>query len=205
MSRPAIPGTRAHLLSVGLRQLHATGFAACGVQEITAAAGIPKGSFYNHFSSKEAFAAAAVDAYWGKLGNRLHEALTDPAQPPLMRLRTFFESQFARMEAGGFAQGCFLGNMGLEVADSSPLVRERLAVAIAGWTDLVAAVLDEARTDAAIPAGTDCRAMAGFLLGAFQGALLRARVQRDRQPLDDFLKVGLTLGVLPPRPLLAQA
>ena len=189
MSRPATPGTRAHLLSIGLRQLHATGFAACGVQDITTAAGIPKGSFYNHFPSKEAFAAAAVDAYWDKLGSRLSAALRDPAQPPLIRLRTFFETQFARMEAGGFVQGCFLGNMGLEVADHSPLVRERLAVAIAGWTEMVAAVLEEARADAAIPAGTDCAAMAGFLLGAFQGALLRARVQRDRQPLDDFLTV----------------
>ena len=201
MSRPATPGVRAHLLTVGLRQLHATGFAACGVQEITAAAGIPKGSFYNHFPSKEAFAATAVDAYWAKLGSRLRAALTDPAQPPLVRLRAFFEAQFARLEMGGFVQGCFLGNMGLEVADQSALVRERLAVALGEWTEMVAAVLEEARADAALPAETDCRATAGFLLGAFQGALLRARVERGRQPLDDFLKVGMTLGVLPGPPV----
>lgn len=190
MSRPATPGTRAHLLSTGLRRLHASGYAACGVQEITQAAGVPKGSFYNHFPSKEAFAAAAVDAYWAKLRGRLADSLSDPARPPLERLRGFFEGQFARMEAGGFAGGCFLGNMGLEVADHAPLVRERLAAALADWTEIVSTVLAEARAAGEIPAETDCPATAGVLLAAFEGALMRSRILRDRKPLDDFLALS---------------
>src|SRR6516162_778949 len=48
---------RERLLDAGLETLHRRGFNGCGVQEITEAAGVPKGSFYNHFESKEAMAA----------------------------------------------------------------------------------------------------------------------------------------------------
>src|SRR5262249_24318548 len=57
------PGLREQLLAAGLATFHERGFNATSVQDITDAAGAPKGSFYNHFESKEALAAEAVRRY----------------------------------------------------------------------------------------------------------------------------------------------
>src|SRR6202050_2171907 len=71
MPRPDTPEVRKRLLAAGLDLIHARGFAASGVKDITEAAGVPKGSFYAYFPSKEAFAAAVLDAYWVDIETRL--------------------------------------------------------------------------------------------------------------------------------------
>ena len=72
--------TRDHLISTGLKVLHARGFHATGVQDITDAAQVPKGSFYTHFDSKERFGAEVLGRYWERradhalaLGLNTHE------------------------------------------------------------------------------------------------------------------------------------
>ncbi|MGH3642728.1 MAG: TetR/AcrR family transcriptional regulator, partial [Mycobacterium sp.] len=64
MPRPPNPDVRRRLLASGLALVHGRGFAASGVKDITDSAGVPKGSFYAYFSSKEAFAAAILEHYW---------------------------------------------------------------------------------------------------------------------------------------------
>ena len=88
------PGLREQLLEAGLDTLHRKGFNATSVQDITDAAGAPKGSFYNHFESKEALAAEALRAYVEK-GRARREILRDTKLPPLRRLRRYFEAMVA--------------------------------------------------------------------------------------------------------------
>ena len=71
MPRPPNPEVRRRLLAAGLDLVHAHGFAASGVKDITDAAGVPKGSFYAYFPSKEAFAAAILEHYWADIEARL--------------------------------------------------------------------------------------------------------------------------------------
>lgn len=59
----AKPHVREEILAAGLETLHNRGFNATSVQDITEAAGVPKGSFYNHFASKEELGSAFVAAY----------------------------------------------------------------------------------------------------------------------------------------------
>ncbi len=65
-------GTRDHLISTGLQVLHARGFHASGVQDITDAAQVPKGSFYTHFESKEQFGAEVLGRYWERRASSCH-------------------------------------------------------------------------------------------------------------------------------------
>src|SRR3954471_15803973 len=81
---------RQHLLATGLKVLHARGFNGCGVQEITTAANVPKGSFYNHFDSKEQFGAEVLGRYWEERASRGQAILSDESKPPLERLKTYF-------------------------------------------------------------------------------------------------------------------
>src|SRR5262249_48805809 len=95
------------LLDTGLRVLHKRGFNATSVQDITEAAGVPKGSFYNHFESKEDLGAEAVLHYL-KSSNKTQAALHDTKLSPYARLRKYLEGLVQVAEKMEFCGGCLL-------------------------------------------------------------------------------------------------
>jgi TetR/AcrR family transcriptional regulator, transcriptional repressor for nem operon len=164
------------------------GFNYSSVQDITSDAGVPKGSFYNHFESKEALGAEVVSAYWPVI-SECATILADPKIAPLRRLKRYFESvndYFAERE---FAEGCMIGNFSAELSDQSELIRSRLAEVYASWTQAIEAAIKAGQADGSIPKQLRAAELAKFLLCAWEGALLRARVERRREALDIFTKV----------------
>ena len=85
------------------------GFNATGVQEITAAAGVPKGSFYNYFDSKEAFAVAVLTEYWDAVVAEYGAILTERRTPPLSRIARYFAGLAEFHERRRYAVGCLIG------------------------------------------------------------------------------------------------
>src|ERR1700733_13523826 len=83
------PNAHQKIVDAGLKVLIEKGFNGCGVQDITTAAGVPKGSFYNHFESKEALGAEVVERYGHD--NPRRAVLADTSVPALQRLRAHFE------------------------------------------------------------------------------------------------------------------
>src|SRR3954451_14692693 len=109
MPRPPNPEVRRRLLAAGLDLVHAQGFAASGVKDITDAARVPKGSFYAYFPSKEAFAAAILEHYWSDIEARLLPILGADGSA-LQRITSFFHALADEHEAGNFLLGCLVGN-----------------------------------------------------------------------------------------------
>src|SRR3954464_9879410 len=101
MPRPANPEVRRRLLDAGLALVHARGFSASGVKDITDAAGVPKGSFYAYFASKETFAAAILEHYWSDIEERLLPILASE-DAPSERIARFFHALADEHEAGDF-------------------------------------------------------------------------------------------------------
>src|SRR5213594_1883700 len=174
---------REQLLSAGVATLHRRGFNATSVQDITDAAGAPKGSFYNHFESKEALAAEAVRTYVEKGRERL-AILRESKLSPLRRLKKYFASLNQAVADRGFSAGCLLGNFSAELSGQSELVRERVAEAFAGWSQVLAGVIGEVQKDGEISRTLPAEALAAFVLHSWEGAMLRAKVEQDRAPLD---------------------
>src|ERR1700682_4759072 len=100
------PNLREEILSAGLETLHLRGFNATSVQDIAEAAGVPKGSFYNHFASKDDLGAAVVEKYAAKVGMLL-PILQDKTLAPLARLRRYFVA-LAEAARYPYAAGCLL-------------------------------------------------------------------------------------------------
>jgi len=177
------------LLAAGLETLRQQGFNGCGVQDITDAAGVPKGSFYNHFDSKEALGAAVVDHYM-QVGESQWKRLEDTSLSPLRRLRAYFAEQVDTLVAGRFECGCLLANFAAELADHSPAIRERVAASFAAWSGRLAKVLGEAQAQGEVARDVPPDMLATFMLGAWEGAVLRSRVTKDRAALDAFLRLA---------------
>ncbi|HEY4882277.1 MAG TPA: TetR family transcriptional regulator C-terminal domain-containing protein [Myxococcales bacterium] len=182
------PSLREQILSAGLDTLHQKGFNATSVQDIAEAAGAPKGSFYNHFESKEALAAEVVLKYEEQRKAR-RSILRDARLPPLRRLRKYFESVNKAVAQDEFTTGCLLGNFAAELSNQSPLIRDRVGRAFASWCDEVAQVIGEAQKAGAISKDLSSQSLTTFVIHAWEGAMLQAKVDKDRAPLDAFLKV----------------
>jgi TetR/AcrR family transcriptional repressor of nem operon len=186
----AKPNVREKIVDAGLKALHEHGYHATGVQDITNAAGVPKGSFYNHFDSKEALGAEIVDRYgFGGTGS---EELADKSVPALDRIRRYFDTRSQMCAARNFVNGCLIGNMTAELSDSSPMISERLSAVYASWTRDLAGAISDAQADGSMSAALSAEELAIFLLDAWEGAMLRSRVEKHPRSLDVFLRVGLT-------------
>jgi TetR/AcrR family transcriptional repressor of nem operon len=191
MPRPANPETRSRLLDKGGDLVSSRGFNATGVQEITAAAGVPKGSFYNYFDSKEAFAVAILTEYWDSVVEAYGPILSERNTPPLSRIARYFGGLADFHERRRYAVGCLIGNMALEVTPTSEEVRVKLAAIYRDWSAALSECLREAQVRGELAAGKDPRQLAAALIDTFEGAVMRAKVERNRAPFDSFERLVL--------------
>ena len=177
--------TKEKLIQAGLKTLLEKGFNGVGVQEITEVAGVPKGSFYNHFESKDALGVEIVERYG--VGSTRRAVLTDKTVCPLERLRTHFAALNNMFIASKFTRGCLLGNFSAELANQSPAVRDSLAQLFKTWTKDLEVAIADAQAEGSIASKARAGDLAAFLLDSYEGALLRARVERSRAPFDRFM------------------
>ncbi|GJG89367.1 TetR family transcriptional regulator [Gemmatimonadetes bacterium T265] len=186
MSRPSL---REQLLESGVTTLHKRGFAACGVREITSAAGVPQGSFTNHFRSKEAFGVAVLDRYFEKLQAVADATLRDHTRAPLDRLHAYFDAITDYLAGVGWRHGCLVSNMSLEAPEHSEALRGRLAQVFGALTQPFAEAVRAAQAAGQVRADLDADEAAEVLVAAWHGALLRMKVERSPVPLDRFRRV----------------
>ncbi len=189
--RPAAE-TRERLLDVGSELINSQGYNNTGINAIVQAAGVPKGSFYYYFASKEDFGLAAIDRFDAHYRSKLDAAFKRPKVPPLDRLRRYLETGMADMIKADFGSGCLIGNLGQELAGRHPAFRERLDLVFSGWVARFAACLDEAHQRGDITLVGDSQQLAEFLLSGWEGALLRAKVTHNTAPLQAFIDLFFT-------------
>lgn len=174
------------LVAAAADRFHAKGYNATGVNDITAAAGVPRGSFYNHFASKEELAAIVLQEY-GET-RRLGE-LSDPAVAPLERLRRYFEFLRDEQVEHHFTRGCLFGNFGSEMADHSEVLRSGVEHCLGRWRAALTEVLAEAVRSGAVRAGLDPGQTALFILCAWEGAVTAARCGRSDEAFTTFFRM----------------
>ncbi|AUM01222.1 TetR/AcrR family transcriptional regulator [Pseudothauera hydrothermalis] len=175
--------TREALVRCGTAVFTEKGFAQTGIDEVLRAVGVPKGSFYHYFDSKEAFGRAVIDQYAAYFARKLDRCLLDPSRPPLARVQAFVEDACAGMARHGFRRGCLIGNLGQEMAVLPESFRTRLEEVFLDWQARLAACLRAARQCGEIAPQADCEALAAFFWIGWEGAVLRAKLVRSDAPL----------------------
>lgn len=192
--------TRERLLETAARLIWSASYHATGVDRICEAAGVHKGSFYHHFSSKEELAIAALDEQWARLKPRVDEIFS-PANPPLERLsryvRLTLEMQREKQRETGCVCGCPLYALGSEMGTLAPALREKIQTLVEIKLRYLVSAVREAHAAGEIEA-PDAERTAQMLVDLAQGALMRARITNDLGPLGT-LEHNL-LALLGPRP-----
>ncbi|MGU5737081.1 acrylate utilization transcriptional regulator AcuR [Aeromonas caviae] len=196
--RPAQHGhtyadTRDLLIRRGMDLLTEQGIAATSIERVLQSTGIPKGSFYHYFATKHDFTLAVMDAYHHYFCRKLTRYLENENLPPLARLVAFVDSACRGMTRYAFQRGCLVGNLGQEVVQLSPELRLRLEQILLDWEALLARCLRDAVTAGELPPDCDCPALAHQFWIGWEGAVLRARLVGDTEPMLSFLRFFMTL------------
>ena len=183
------PSHREKLLAAGLQVVLEQGYCGASVRDIVQAAGVPQGSFTNHFRSKEAFCLEVLERYFTIVRENIDKTLRNDSTPPLKRLRAWVDLQIRYLEQAGMRNGCLIGNYSVEASDHSETIRQRLVEIFKEINEAVVYCLKAAGTAGELSSTTDCDELAHFLYASEHGAILQSKVERTSVPIKRFKKV----------------
>jgi TetR/AcrR family transcriptional repressor of nem operon len=175
---PGFGETRTALIRAGIIALTEKGFPATALEDILNAVGVPKGSFYHYFESKEAYGLELIDSYAQYFARRLDSFLLNESFGPLDRLRAFTLDAQAAMQRHDYKRGCLVGNLSQEMGSLPESFRTRLIETLDDWQRRTGDCLRRAQAAKSIAESHDCDQLSAFFWIGWEGAVLRAKLEQ---------------------------
>lgn len=189
---PKIPtkeSTKSQLLEAGVEIMLEKGYNNTGIMEVLQKVGVPKGSFYYYFDSKEDFGLQIINYFEQSYTEKLRDSLNDKSKSPLQRLKLYCEASKKHLESQQCRKGCLIGNLSQEMADQSEVLRKRLEEVMCGWRERFADCIAEGQKLGEIPNHFDARECAEFFLSGWEGAVMRSKTAKNTNPQNSFIKI----------------
>ena len=181
MGRPS--DARGRLIEAAKNVIFAHSYESVSVEELCAAAGVTKSSFYHFFSSKQDLVLAAIESQWQWFERVVLMPTFSLPLSPQERLLRFFEltleREQARKQVEGYMRGCPAGNLTLEMSTQNELIRIRVERFFQAWLGYFERMLIEAQEQGTVPATLDTSVTAQALLAYFEGVMLLAKGRND--------------------------
>ncbi len=172
------------LLEAGVALFAETGYHGTGVKDIVERAGVPKGSFYNYFASKEAFGAAILRHYADEQAAEWRRYALEAVSPdPLLALRGIYERIVSDYAGCEDRCGCLVGNFAGEIAQSSDLCRIAARQTVNEWRVGCADYLRRGQQCGSVRCDLPAEALADLFWNMWEGSLLRMRLDDSIEPL----------------------
>ena len=177
--------TKEEIVKAAFEIIHRKGFNATGIQEILKRAGVPKGSFYFYFQSKDDLGHHLIDHFLAFFISMADEALKTN-KSPIEQLRLFFDRLLTNCELADFQGGCLIGNLAQESGGLDDKFRVKLNEAFDVIQGKIKVFLQNAVSNHELPETTDVDETAGFILSSLEGALLQMKVAKSTRPFRVF-------------------
>ncbi|WP_164487656.1 MULTISPECIES: TetR/AcrR family transcriptional regulator [unclassified Pseudomonas] len=191
MKKP-LQDMRQHIIDVARSLMTQKGYTAVGLTELLAAAGVPKGSFYHYFRSKDEFGQALLEEYFQEYLSRVDVEMArdgNGAERLLSYLRYWAETQaFDHTD-----QKCLVVKLGAEVCDLSENMRAVLEKGTALIVERITRCVEQGKADGSITALTEAPVLAEALYQMWLGASLLVKVNRTHAPFDAALEMSRRL------------
>jgi TetR/AcrR family transcriptional repressor of nem operon len=175
--------TRERILAAATELIHQRGFKNTGVAEILAASGVPRGSFYFYFESKEELGCVLLARYRERQREELPGVFPEDA-PAIPTILAFFDKSVRSQVEGGCKSGCLLGNLAAEITDEHQGLRRELAGVIEDVERALAGALARGQARGELRADFAPDAAATFVLSVFEGSILLAKARREPRALE---------------------
>ena len=177
--------TKQKIIEAGARIIHHKGYNHTGIQEVLKATGVPKGSFYFYFANKEDFGLQVIDFF-----NQIFREMVDPfigdrSLSPLSRLERIFDWFIGLFKELNYTCGCPIGNLAQEMGDLSPAFSRKLNDSVDLMIRIYEDLLNAAKAAGEISADLNTRETASFIVSAWHGALIRMKIVKGAEPLEN--------------------
>ena len=180
---------RTKLLQTGLKLFGENGFNGTGIKEIVDEVGVPKGSFYNYFKSKEDFTVEIIQFYSENLSILWDDFIKSGPSEPLGALRHCFEMRMAHHEQSDVRTGCLIGNLAAEICEASDLCRQKMHHATIAWKDRVSKQISQGQAMGTIRGDISTDALTEYIWNAWEGALLNMKIVNSTTPVKECISL----------------
>lgn len=171
-----------------LQLVREEGYDSTSVDDLCKAAGVTKGGFFHHFSSKEDLAVDATKLWTKVTGQAFANADYNGFEDPLDRLIGYVEFRRELLKGRTLAEfTCFLGTMVQEKYAASPAIREACREAIFSHAGTVEDMVSAAKARHAPGASWSAQSLALHTQAVIQGAFILAKATTDAQTADDMI------------------
>lgn len=181
--------TKNKILEAGLDTFKRQGFNATGIQEIATIAGVPKGSFYNYFGSKEEFGVAIIFYYSDAFIQKWHRLLAQGGTDPYLAMKYVFVQMIVEYEEAEHKPGCLLGNLAAELSEASEDCRKAMQEVIQIWKGLMVKQLLAGQEKGKVRQDLTAEELADFCWDSWQGSLLRMKIENSVMPVQSTLTI----------------
>ncbi len=164
------------------------GYSGVGLSEILTTAGVPKGSFYHYFGSKDAFGEAMVSAYFDNYLAEMDAILAKPGLTGAERLMLYFANWRENQVAHDCQGRCLAVKLGAEVADLSEPMRLALKAGTGGVVARLESMLECGLADCTVSIEGNAREAAASLYNLWLGASVMVKIERTHEPFEDALR-----------------
>jgi len=180
--------TKIQLLEAGTEIMLEKGYNNTGIMEVLQSTGVPKGSFYYYFDSKEDFGMQIINHYDATYSEKL-KVLLDETKSPLNLLRSYCEESMRNLEQNACRKGCLIGNLSQEMADQSEVFRNRLQEVMLSQRSIFASCIANAQAKGEISNTMNANDLAEFFQCGWSGAVMRAKTMKVVEPMKVFSQV----------------
>lgn len=179
--------TKQRIIDAAAHAMIAKSYHGVGLNEILSAAGVPKGSFYHFFKSKENLGIAVIEKAAADKLDRLRGFVADRGKPPIVRLRNIYEWVRDDVREENVRTECVLCKLALEQASLCEPMRAAIRSSFDQFRAVLAQLIREGQAEGEIEANLDADQLSDFLFVAFQGTMIRVEIDDDLKPIDTFL------------------
>lgn len=180
--------SRDSLLEVGRELFINSSFHSVGLSDILKSSGVPKGSFYHYFDSKEDFGIQVIELYHRQNSEELRALLEDETKTPYEQLKAFYQNSMDHFDSVDYCQGCLMANLSQELADVNENLRRKISQVSTHLVDQIARLLASMDTTDINLGHLAPQEAAQVLMNSWQGAIMKMKLEKSREPLEVFMK-----------------
>ncbi len=181
--------TRDKLIATSIQIMALKGFNNTGIAEILTQVGVPKGSFYHYFKSKDELGFAIIDQYGQQMRESFESHLANASGSALKRMQSYFTGLVDYFEGNFCMCNCLLGNLGQELSTQNADMREAIFARYRVVESIIAKCLSQAKAEGELAANADEQLFAKMFFASWEGCLVRSKLEQSAQPLRDMVEM----------------
>ncbi len=169
--------TRQRIIMAALEMFYEKGFNSTSIADILSRTQVHSGSLYHFFPGKQDLLIAVLEFYRDGIRENLLDIAWVNVDDPIEKIFALLDGYRTGLLMSDFRHGCPIGNLALEISEPDPRIRDLLQINFTNWIAAIETCLEEAGDR--LPADTDRRALAEFILTTMEGAIMQARTAQD--------------------------